>query len=84
MLTLTRSKQHLILLSLLLVLYLESLRLNHDGHEEERSAGEHDEGDGAGHGVAPFGQGPRVLGGRGLIRKCRGKISFSRNENFNE
>ena len=79
MLTLTRSKQHLILLSLLLVLYLESLRLNHDGHEEERSAGEHDEGDGAGHGVAPLGQGPRVLGGN-----VEEKLVFFRNENFNE
>ena len=59
--TLTSPKQHLCFLSLLLVLDLQPLRLYHDRHEEERRAGEHDEGDGAAHGVAPLGQGHGVL-----------------------
>ena len=62
---LTSSQEHLIFLSLLLVLYLKSLCLDHDRHEEQRRAGEHDEGDGAAHGVAPLGQGHGVLNENG-------------------
>ena len=57
----TGSKEHLRFLSLLLVLDLESLRLDHEGHEEERRAGERNEGDGAGLFVAPLGPGHGAL-----------------------
>ena len=61
MMNLTGSKEHLRFLSLLLILDLESLCLNHQGHEEERSAGERNEGDSAGLFIAPLGPGHGAL-----------------------
>ena len=71
---LTGPEQNLILLRLLLVLQLQSLRLQHDGHEEEGRAAEHDPPHRPPQGVAGLGQRQRAC--QQQVRKLTWTVAY--------